>query len=157
MAEKDDTVDKALSEIKKIMDLISKHKSEALNLDLVEDINEKLDDLESKVTSFSEETDEMLLDFGMTKQRMAEVIKEVPTDIEGDEKEALRRALELKDEIMKMREEYAKEIGVPGKTTEQIEATKSSKEKKRAEKKLSKEEHRKKYKRLGSSKKWKPL
>lgn len=146
---KENPIDDSLNEIEKILNLLEKMKGQELNIVDYEAVSQQLNDLDEEVTLFSKNTDELLKDLGATDMRLKEAMDEIPLDLPSDDREALKRAKKLKEETLRLKEEMTG-------SREFNEKDKGAFEKKK-EKMLSKEEHRKKYKRLGSKKKWKPL
>lgn len=142
-------IDDSLNEIEKILELVNQLKSKSLTNEEIEALNQQLAEIESEADVFEEETLEMLKDVGLSSSRLKEAVEVIPENVPFDEQEALKKAMKLKEEVLRMKKEMTGEEGLP-----QAESDKLQKKK---EKMLSKEEHRKKYKRLGAKKKWKPL
>ena len=146
MSEKN-PIDDSLNEIEKILKLLDKLKSQEVNVTDFEAINQKIEDMSLEVDQFAAETDILLKESGMTDNRLREALEVIPSNISLEDQEALKKAHQLKDQVLKLKEEMT---GSP----DFIEKEQDPKKKERM---LSKEEHRKKYKRLGSKKKWKPM
>lgn len=142
-------IDDSLNEIEKILNLVSQLKGKELTDAQVELLNEQLAELENDAQAFEQETDAMLQDMGLSTSRLKEALEVVPENVPADEQEALKKAMKLKEDVLRMKKEMTGD--------EEFSNEGSPQYQKKKDKMLSKEEHRKKYKRLGSKKKWKPL
>ncbi|CRX37778.1 hypothetical protein [Estrella lausannensis] len=142
-------IDDSLNEIEKILNLVSQLKGKDLTNAEVELLNEQLADLESEAQVFEQETEQMLKDIGLPTSRLREALEVIPENVPVDEQDALKKAMKLKEDVLRMKKEMTGD--------EEFVKEGSPQYLKKKEKLLSKEEHRKKYKRLGSKKKWKPL
>lgn len=141
-------IDDSLNEIEKILKLLKKLQDQKLNVTDFDDINKQIADVAEEVDRFAEETDAILKESGLSDARLKEALEVIPKDLSPEDQEALKKAQKLKTEVLRLKEEMTG-------TEEFIKQPK--KEEKKKDKMLSKEEHMKKYKRLGSKKKWKPL
>jgi len=148
MTDEKHPIDDSLKEIEKILKMLGGLKGKDLTLPEYDAINRQIDEVYEQVETLSHETDELLKESGMTDARLKEALELIPTDIPLGDQEALKKAQKLKAETLKLKEEIigSAEFEQQGKKGE-----------KKKDKILSKEEHKKKYKRLGSKKKWKPL
>lgn len=142
-------IDDSLNEIEKILNLVNQLKGKELTNAEADMLNEQLSEIENETEAFEQETEAMLRDMGLSTSRLKEALEVVPENVPTDEQDALKKAMKLKEEVLRMKKEITGQEGFANEG--------SAKFQKKKDKMLSKEEHRKKYKRLGSKKKWKPL
>lgn len=149
---KQDPLDEAFSEIYQILVFLQKNKELILGKNVTLEVEKQVDQLEKQVNQFVKETEEMIEKSGAKPAEIKRTLAELDA-LPADQKEALKRAKELKEKVESLRGEF-REAGEE-EASSKPQAPKESP--KKQTKNLTKAEHRKKYKRLGGKKDWKPM
>lgn len=150
---KEDPLDEALYELKGIINMLQANLFKMVNTREVMQTGELIAEIEKAVSEFEKKALAEFERLGVTREQ-EEMISEgvVPKNVLGEYKEALEIAMDLKKKIQEMREIAHKEQGL----FEEGEKEQDTQKKKKTDKHISKQQHKKKFKRLGGDN-WKPL
>ena len=140
-------MDLALREIQKLLDLIEINLYTTLNPAEIEIMNQNIILLEQKVLKFTEESNKIFEKCGLTHEQMRMIeAGEIPPDIGAEASESFMKAKQLRERL--------KDLEVTAGTSPELVPGNTKKNKSTS---VSKRQHKKKYKRLGGDKDWKPL
>jgi len=145
---KENPMDKALRELQKVIGLIEKNKAQLMKGEFTPDVRDEFLALQAQVAAFSKQSEKELRELGVPEEALRMAVEEGEAE-EGtaDEKEALKRAYELKQQLQQMREEF-------GETLEKGEE--KPKKPKEEKSKHLKGKRRRKFREMGDDR-WKPL
>ncbi|MEC7839951.1 MAG: hypothetical protein VX777_07915 [Chlamydiota bacterium] len=144
----EDPLDDTLFALKSLIELLEQNLYRQVDTKAVQLAEKQVSILEKKINLFSRNTEEALLDAGLKKSDVKKLkLNEIPEDIVGEFRELLERAAALKQRTVKLQEKVAEEKGIHS----------EGKKKEETNDKISKRQHKKKFKRLGGDDSWKPL
>ena len=150
---KEEPLDEALYEIKNIIGMLQANLFKMVSVKEIQQAEPLFQKIEQAIDKFEKKAFAELKEVGLT-QEQKDLLNEgkLPDTIKGEQREALQIAIDLKQQIEELKLIALKEQGF----SEEAEEQEQSIRKKKKDKKLSKHEHKKKYKRLGGND-WKPL
>jgi len=143
----EDPLDDTLFALKNLIGMLEANLYRKVDKKSVRLAEEQVKVLEKKINLFSRDTEVALQEAGLKKNDIKKIDRdEIPENIVGDLRELLEKAAALKKRAVYLQDVVAEEKG------EHREGVKKIKEEK-----LSKRQHKKKFKRLGGDDDWKPL
>lgn len=150
---KEEPLDEALHELKAIISMLQANLFKMVNTKEVKESEGLLEIVEKAVDEFEKKAYAELEGVGLTREQ-EDMIREgvIPKDVSGDYREAIQIAMDLKIKIDEMRKIAHEERGMFEESADSEEPSKEDKKQKR----ISKQQHKKKFKRLGGDD-WKPL
>lgn len=152
---KEEPLDEALYELKSIIAMLQANLFRMVSVKEVKATEQLLLQIEKAVDKFENKAIGELEGVGLTLEQK-DLIEEgkVPETVTGEHREALEIAIELKKKVEEMRHIAHKEQGRFDDEDEEL--SEEAKKKHKKESRISKVQHKKKFKRLGGDK-WKPL
>lgn len=143
----DKQLEQLLEQMSDLTETIYKNRSKTFKEKLPENIDDQLELLEMQVQLFQKATNKALKESGEDEESLKAAIKSPPSNLSRKEKALLERSEKLKKEAITLEKQYAK----------QAELLKIKKKRYGKKGTSTGKARKRKFKRLGSKKGWKPI
>lgn len=142
-----DPMNDILKELAGFLDILHNHKDKKIEIDNPAEVEKQLDQFEQQLELFRATQMMMLRQAGVSDEQITAMTKKSADEYNEEDRKVLKKAETIKKNLLDLRKEYEKRS-----ETERLQKRAAGKEGKAVGK-----SRKKKFKRLGSKKGWKPI